>query len=307
MGRRIAIVGLSLALLLTGAGIVTAITAGSAMGPSFRGGAARTEVDEQTFTVAGVPTFTLAGGNGSVTITRGGDDTKVIVRATKRAPSDDLLRWMQVQTVQNGNEIAVREEHTPAFFGFGAHAGVDYAVQLPARATIAPVRLGNGQIEVSGIAGTLDLETNNGAVTVRDFDGAVSVQSMNGRITLANGRGMVHVETRNGAVEAQNVQAAGLNIRTANGRVGFAGSLAPGSDSRIETSNGTVSVQLPPESNFRLDAKTHKGTVTVGFPVAVAANNNDDDRDEVRGIVGTADRTLTLRSSNGSITVGKQG
>lgn len=307
MGRRMTIWGLSLALLLTGAGIVTALSAGSMVGASFRGGVARTEVDEQTFTVAGMPTFALAGGSGSVTITRGGDDTKVIVRATKRATSDENLRRMQVQMTQNGDAITVREDGNHKFFAWGFHAGVDYEVQLPARATVAPVRIGNGRLEVSGIAGNLDLETSNGAVTVRDFDGTVSAQTANGRVTLANGRGTVRLSTHNGAMEVQNVQASGLMLRSSNGRIGFAGSLAPGSDNRIEAGNGAVNVQLPPESGFRLDAKTNHGNVVVGFPVTRAANDDGDDDEEVRGTVGAGDRTLTLRAGNGSITVGKQG
>lgn len=313
--RRFAVWGLSLALVLVGSGIAVAFNAGRVMGATYRGGAAtQSETEERTFTVAGVPTFALAGGNGMVTITRGDSDTAVIVRATKRGASAEVAHRLRVEMTQSGDAITVREDGMGSGVPspFGRFGSVEYAVQLPKRANIAPLRTGNGAVSVSGIAGNLDLATDTGSVTVRDFDGTLTARTDNGRVSLANGAGAVRVTTDNGAVEVQNVRATGLNVRTDNGRVSVAGPLASGSDTRIETSNGSVTVQLPPESGFTLDTDTHHGHVQVAFPVTrspapVSSRGMGDTRDAVRGTVGRPDATLTVRTENGSITVGKAG
>ncbi len=310
-GRRFAIWGLSLALVVVGAGIALAFSAGKTMGAAYRsGGPTQSETEERTFVVAGVPTFALAGDNGPVTITRGDSDTAVIVRVTKRGASDEELRRLRVEMTQNGDAISVREGGANRSFSFGRRGSVEYAVQLPRRANIAPLRTDHGAVSVSGIAGNLDLETDNGSIIVRDFDGTLAARTDNGRVTLANGVGSVRVVTDNGSVDLRDVRAAGLNVRTDNGRVGFAGSLAPGSDTRIETNNGSVTVQLPPESGFALDAESHHGRVQVAFPVTRSpapvgsrGYGDDNDREAIRGTVGRPDATLTVRTGNGGITI----
>ena len=253
-GRRFVVWGLSLALVVVGVGIMLAFSAGRAMGAAgatwHRGVPGQSETEERTFTVMGAPTFALAGDNGAVTITRGDSDTQVIVQATKWGASVEELHRVRVEMTQNGDTITVREERSRKPFSFGPEGVVKYTVQLPRRANIAPLRTGIGTVSVSGIAGNLDLATDNGSVTVRDFDGPLAVRTDNGRVMLANGTGAVRVTTDNGAVDMQNVRAMGLSVRTANGRVGYAGSLAPGSDTRIETSNGAVTVATASGQRF---------------------------------------------------------
>lgn len=307
MKKRIAIVALTLALLLVAAGMVASVTSAGAIAGHFDEPRKTAAVD-QAFDVTGVPTITVDERNGTIVITRG-EENKVVIHAVKRAATDDLLNTLNVVARQEGNTITIQttgESDTGfPFFGHNRTA-VDYAIQVPARAEIGPVRSSNGRIEVTGIAGRLDLDTANGLITARDVDGTVTAQTSNGRVAVIGGRGMLQLRSSNGTVEVQNVQASGIDLHTSNGRITFNGSLAPGSKNRVETSNGPATLILPPESALNIDLRAGNGSVNVSFPV-MATPNVENKRNAMQGIINRPDADLVMRTGNGSIALNKQG
>ncbi|MGI8688714.1 MAG: DUF4097 family beta strand repeat-containing protein, partial [Thermomicrobiales bacterium] len=246
--------------------------------------------------------------NGTINITHG-DDNTIVVHAVKRAATDELLGKLTVEMHQDGNTITVQTTGD-TFNGFvfvgGNRMAVDYDIQVPAHTDIAPVRSSNGRIEVSGIAGRLDLHTSNGVITARDVNGSVTATSSNGRVVVSGGRGALQLSTSNGIVEVQNVQTQGLDLYTSNGKILFTGSLAPGSKNHADTDNGTISFTIPSESALNVDLRSGNGSVNVGFPVTTAPGTAAK-RNAVQGVIGRPDGDLTLRSGNGSITLMKQG
>jgi DUF4097 and DUF4098 domain-containing protein YvlB len=178
---------------------------------------------------------------------------------------------------------------------------VDYDIQVPAQADLSPVRTSNGMINITGIAGRLDLTSSNGTIDATDFDGSMSAQTSNGRVTVRNGRGALDLRTSNGTVDVQNVQAQGLELHTSNGRVTFSGSLASGSHNNLDVGNGSVSLTLPPDSALSVDLRAGNGNVNVnGFSVTT---NGTNQKNAVQGIIGRADATLVVRAGNGSVTL----
>lgn len=263
----------------------------------------KTEVFDQTLDVAGRPTLSVDDRNGNVTITRGVDG-KVVVHAIKRARTDDALHRLTIDVQQSGNQVTIRTtgDDTNGGFFFGWHrTQVDYEIQVPAQADLAPMRTSNGTINIAGIAGRFDLSASNGTITTADFDGAVSAQTSNGRVTVRNGRGMLNLQTSNGTVDVQNVQAQGIELHTSNGRVTFSGSLASGSRNTVDVGNGSVSLTLPPDSALSVDLRAGNGSVNInGFAVTTSGVNQ---KNAVQGVIGRADATLVARAGNGSITL----
>ncbi|MGI8857353.1 MAG: DUF4097 family beta strand repeat-containing protein [Thermomicrobiales bacterium] len=307
MKKRIAIILLSLTLLLVAAGMVAAVVGAGAIAGNF-GEPDKLAVVDQTLDVTGVPTISVDDHNGTVTITRG-DENKVVVHATKRAATDDLLNKLNVDIHQDGNQIALQttgDTFSGVFFFGHNRTAVDYQIQVPAHADIGPVRSSNGRIEVTGITGRLDLNTSNGIIMARDVDGTVAAQTSNGRVSVVGGRGMLQLSSSNGIVEVQNVQANGIDLHTSNGRVSFTGSLTPGSKNRVETSNGTAVLTLPADSALNVDLRSGNGNVNVGFPVTTSPNG-ENKRNVVQGVINRPDADLTVRTGNGSITLNKQG
>ncbi|MCA1724119.1 MAG: DUF4097 domain-containing protein [Thermomicrobia bacterium] len=245
--------------------------------------------------------------NGTIAVTRGAENS-VVVHATKRAATDDLLTKLQVNIRQDGDHITIETTgDTLSGFAWFGHNGtaVDYQIAVPAHTDLAPISSSNGRIDITGISGQLTLSASNGIITARDVDGTVAAQTDNGRVSISGGRGALRLSSSNGVVEVQNVAATGLDLRTSNGRVSFTGSLAPGSKNMVETSNGSVSMTLPPESALTVDLRSGNGSIHVnGFPVTASGENR---RNAVQGVISRPDADLTVHTGNGSITLTKQG
>lgn len=306
MKKRIAIIILSLSLVLVAVGmVVSVVVAGGVIGHI--GALDKTATTDQTFAVSGAPTISLQDRNGTITVTRGGENS-VVVHAVKRAATDDLLAKLQVNIQQDGNHVTIETtgDNLPgiAFFSY-SRVAVDYQIQVPAHADLMPIRSSNGRIDVSGIAGQFDLNTSNGVITAQDVDGTVSAQTSNGRVSITGGRGTLRLGSSNGIVEVQDVQADGIDLHTSNGRVSFAGSLAPGSKNTVDTSNGSISMTLPPDSALTVDLRSGNGSIHVtGFPVTASGENK---RNAVQGVINRPGADLTVHTGNGSITLTKQG
>lgn len=306
MKKRITIILLSFALILVAVGMITSVAGAGGVIVTI-GRPDKVATVDQTFAVTGVPTVSVENHTGNVTITRGGGNS-VVIHATKRASSDELLNKLQVNLRQDGDRITVRTSgDTISGFVFFRRMAVDYEIQVPSRTDLAPLTNSNGRIEVNGIAGRLDLHSSNGLITARDVDGTVTAQTSNGRVVVSGGRGTLACSTGNGTVEIQNVQADGLDLHSSNGRISFLGSLTAGSKNRMETSNGTVTVTLPPDAGVAVDLRSGNGSVHVnGFTVTTAPNGVST-RDAVQGVIHRPAADLTVRTGNGSITLNKQG
>jgi hypothetical protein len=304
MKRTILGVGLVLTMLAL-AGALVFLAAGTIGGI---GPLNRTAAVDRTLTVAGTPTIAIANSNGSVAIVRGEEDA-VAIHAVKRASSDALLDTIHVDIAQTGDRVTIQTTYDrPSWrhrFG-GTNRSVAYEIRLPAQATVAPAKTSNGTIDVTGIVGPLDLQTSNGAITLRSVDGDVTARTSNGKIAVTGGTGALTLTTSNGPVELQEMRASGLNVQTSNGRISFAGSLAAGSRNRLTTSNGSVTLDLPPDLGASLDLKTSNGTVSVGYPLSTQPDD-ENTRTAVQGAIGEGGTQLVVRTSNGSITLARQG
>lgn len=301
------------ALLVLALFLLVGTLAFLARGEAGAGLGRQTATVDRTLGIASVPTVTIDNRNGEIVITRG-DEGVVGIHAVKRAASQALLDTIHVEIAQAGDRVSVKTTYDrPSFWHLlgGASRSVSYEIRLPARATVASARSSNGAIQVSGVAGRLDLETSNGAIAVRDPDGDVKARTSNGRIGVTGGSGSLALSTSNGAIEIQDLRASGLVVETSNGRIAFTGALAPGSRSQLTTSNGRVTLTLPPDLSASVDLKTSNGAIDVGYPLTTQpVDGNTNARSSVRGTIGSEAGTgtqIVVRTSNGAITIARQG
>ena len=98
-----------------------------------------------------------------------------------------------------------------------------------------------------------------------------------------------------------------LELNTSNGKVTFEGFLSANADHQVESGYGAVSLQLPSDTAFYLDAGTDYGRVRCWFDVLVEAEGEEkEDRssgDALRGTVNGGGPTLVVNSRNGDIDV----
>jgi hypothetical protein len=126
----------------------------------------------------------------------------------------------------------------------------------------------DGEIAAANLTGPLDLHGTNGPVTLTDPAGPLTVNSTNGDIRIVGARSQ------------------SLTVQTANGNV-QAYFTEPPKSAAVTSTNGGVIVAVPHGTGYAIDARSENGAVRVS-----SALQN-----------GRSDRTISVHTANGSISV----
>lgn len=211
---------------------------------------------------------------------------------------------------------------------------ISYTVTVPASSTLN-ARTGSGAVLVEGVGGRVDASTGSGSLTLRSIGGPSRASTGSGDVTADTVRGSFHATTGSGRIQATGVggaitattgsggidvaqSAAGdVDISTGSGSVrarGVRGRLEATSSSgdvdvqgditgdwRLSSSSGSITIALPSNAGFELDASTSSGRISTDFPVTVSGTV---DRRSLRGATkGGSGRLLRVRTASGSISI----
>ena len=151
----------------------------------------------------------------------------------------------------------------------------------------------------------LHLSTMNGDVRVAPLHGSAAyLDSKNGDVILNGGSyGTVRLETWNGNAEAgEGYETSNATLITRNGRIEV-DTLQNAGTLYADNWNGRVSVTLPRDTLFSIDARTSNGRVSYG---SLQFNTTIDRNNELKGTTagGAGNLTVTLRTLNGEIDIG---
>lgn len=113
----------------------------------------------------------------------------------------------------------------------------------------------------------LEAETHNGSVSVSDVEGRMELRAVNGSIAVRRVGGDVRAETTNGSVTAS-----------------LTGTTWSGNYLDLETTNGSVVLDVPRGYNAQLETGTVNGGMNIDFPITVQ---------------GSISRRITTRLGNG--------
>lgn len=168
----------------------------------------------------------------------------------------------------------------------------------------------NGDIAANNIHldGTLDLSTNFGKVSiVRTEASEYKIETRNGAITLEGGHGPLWLHSDFGNITVEGASDATLDLRSKNGQVSFEGSLSSESDHQLESDFGAITLRLPADTAFDLDASTEFGDIRCEFDVLVRGEGKDKERrtsgDDLYGKVNGGSNKLRVKTRNGDITI----
>lgn len=208
-------------------------------------------------------------------------------------------------------------------------------LEVPRGATVN-LQAADAEIDASGVA-RVNINTQNGAVTVERVTGAVDVNTLGGEITVVNSQGGIKIHSVGGTIDVQDVSPSApddvcevgnvggditlaqishrqVKVNTVGGDVDFSSALVRGGRYNFQSFSGDLSLTLPGDSSFRLNA-TLKGEIDSDFPLKFlspedeSANTSRKHREipqQVEGIYGTGDAFISLSSFNGSIHICKK-
>ena len=204
------------------------------------------QVVSRSFEVSATPRVVVETFNGSIEITTGtgntvkADVTKRGAGSTQSAAQDDL-KSIEVVMTQDGNTVRILARRTDQKFNTG-NSGAPAVVQVPAGAI-------------------LELSTSNGHLGVTGLTGNVTARTSNGRIDVEGSQGRLKLDTSNGNIEVKSNSAV-LTAQTSNGQIIFTGTLAQG-DHSFRSSNGRITLTLPPSASFRVTADTSNSNIEI--------------------------------------------
>jgi DUF4097 and DUF4098 domain-containing protein YvlB len=180
-------------------------------------------------------------------------------------------------------------------------------------------RTSGGKLDFAGVRGSLDGHTSGGGIYVRNCEGDIQIRTSGGSIEVVGGAGKLDGKTSGGGITLERfggparIITSGGSIRIREAAGALEASTSGGSIEasmaafdqpvKLTTSGGHVSVRVPGDAAFDLDAHTSGGRVTSELSVSPVGKT---ERNRLVGKVNEGGHSLFLRSSGGSIQVRKR-
>jgi DUF4097 and DUF4098 domain-containing protein YvlB len=157
---------------------------------------------------------------------------------------------------------------------------------------------GSGSIEVDSVGGALDVSTGSGRIRAGGVAGAIESSSGSGSVEIEQtAPGDVEIETGSGSVRVSGVRGA-LRVKTGSGSIRASGE--PTGDWRLRASSGTVTLQVPEDVGFELDAHTSSGSIESDHPITLVGRLS---KRELRGTVRGGGPLVEVSTSSGSVRI----
>jgi hypothetical protein len=253
--------------------------------------------------------FVLESDVGSVTLTGASSSGARVVITSDR---DDLEGLYNINFEENPGSASVTVRRKDRF-GWSEHTSVHFEVQVPSQ-TQTEIRTGGGSIELSNLRGDSELKTSGGAIEVSGLSGKLDAKTSGGPIHLQEVDGDARVDTSGGKIEAASIDGS-LTAHTSGGPIrvdrvtGYVEAETSGGPISVnfgrgnargvlETSGGSIEVELERSANLEIDASTSGGSVTSDLPIRVVGKISSS---SLHGSIGSGGETLRLHTSGGSI------
>ncbi len=240
---------------------------------------ARADEWSKTYSLSGKPDLRIETSDANIRVTTWDQNTieaKVITNRYKIGEGG-----IRVDERQNGNtvEIEVKYPHHNFNIEWGPHK-VDVIIQMPREGQVN-LRTGDGKIEVASLKGEMDLHTGDGSVNLDAVDGKLHASTGDGHIQASGRFDELDLKTGDGHVD----------VRATSGS-------ALANSWRLETGDGSVSLELPQNLAADVDLHTSDGHIDLDMPVAAEGKLREN---EIRGKLNGGGSLLTIRTGDGSI------
>ena len=197
---------------------------------------------------------------GDVSITAW-DRDEVLVEAIKRAGDPRRLDDAQVVVEPSTGALSIHTQYTGAD---AEHpASVEYRIMVPRNATLDQVKLVNGGLSISGLAGAVKASSVNGSITADSLEGEADLSTVNGHLT------------------------AGFNR------------VSPAKPISLSSVNGPIRLSIPPSSHASLNARNLSGGIASDFGRVLRGDSGH----ELHAMVNHGGARIQLHNVNGGISI----
>jgi len=243
---------------------------------------ARADEWSKTYTLSGKPDLRIETSDANIRVTTWDQNTieaKVITSRYKIGEGG-----IRVEEHQSGDSVEINV-HFPHNLNIGfMHVDwghkVDIIIQMPREGKVN-LQTGDGKIELAGLKGEMELHSGDGSVNLEGVDGNLRASTDDGHINAQGRFDALELKTGDGHVD----------VRAASGSTLTTGW-------RLETGDGSVSLEVPGELAADVDLHTSDGHIDLDMPVTTEGKIREG---EIRGKLNGGGSLLTIRTGDGSI------
>jgi DUF4097 and DUF4098 domain-containing protein YvlB len=240
---------------------------------------ARADQWSKTYQLTGKPDLQIETSDANIRVTTWEQNTiEARVVTTRYKIGEGGIRVEEHQT-GNSVQIDVHYPHHAFSVNFGS-SRVDVIIQMPREGNVN-LRTGDGKIEIAGLKGAMDLHTGDGSENLDNVDGKLRASTGDGHIKASGRFDELELKTGDGTVEV---------------RAGSGSSLNAGW--RLETGDGSVSLEVPGDLAADVDLHTSDGHIDLDMPVTTSGKIRQN---EIQGKLNGGGNLLMIRTGDGSI------
>lgn len=300
--RRVVIItAIAAAACLGIAAIIGVTTSGFVPGRFGKEGIA---VDEsKSLSMTGTALITIDSVSEEVRVTEGtGTDIQARLHGTVSSTSADAVPHLSAQARGSTADIGI--DRKPVYVGIEwSNLVLDVSVPKGYK----------GKLEVHSVSGSLDVAGHPyEALTLRTTSGSMradavsagrfAARTTSGSLSVASlAAGSSEISSTSGSIKLTGVSG-DLSATSVSGEVEVSYTAMPGKLD-VQTTSGSVRVQLPTDASFTLDARSTSGDVTCRFPMVVQDSSGGGGHHVLAGKVGSGAGLVTVRTVSGGIRV----
>ena len=223
---------------------------------------------------------------------------------------------------QTGDQIDIEVRFPRQVFQMNwRNRRVDIEIRVPRDADL-DLHTGDGNVDVSGVKGTLLLRSGDGNIHLSELEGTLKADTGDGNIDMRNVRGDLTLHTGDGNIDVMGIDGS-LRAETGDGRVRVSGRFdvldlktgdggidARASEGsrletnwRLNTGDGNLTLRLPGTIAANVELETNDGSIDFDMPVTVMGRQG---KREVHGQINGGGKLLSLKTGDGSIRLEKQ-
>ena len=237
---------------------------------------------ERTLTVSGPVELNVRTGSGNIDIRTGTADRVQIVgriSASARDGVDAAERVRRVEATppitQAGNVIRIGDTNDNDMY---RNVSISYELVVPANTRLI-AQTGSGNQTIGSVDGPVRAQTGSGNIRIQRTGGSLHAQTGSGNIEAESVGGEVHAQTGSGSVEVRQITRG---------------------DVSVQTGSGSVTLTLPQDAAYTLNARTGSGSINTAQPLTVQGRV---DRNSLTGTVRGGGNMVQVRTGSGSIDI----
>jgi DUF4097 and DUF4098 domain-containing protein YvlB len=162
----------------------------------------------------------------------------------------------------------------------------------------------SGGVKATDVNGRVSMQSVSGSAVALNIKGDLTAKSVSGGVQINQAAGYIQAESVSGGVTINGGYGSGLKASSVSGEISFEGKLNSNGRYELKSHSGKVTIAVPGDSAFALQASTFSGSIQSDFDIKV--RGLEGNKKTINGTVGSGGATVEASSFSGSVSIRKK-